>query len=188
MRSGGAEGGFRMGAPLTDRDLATARGRSIEGMEECQCTLAMRFSFGLRGMTCRYRNRKTSAPLCVMVRRMNRFISGSITGRGRENGQCGAGELFPTTAWRCSRKVILVSSSVGAARSRREGLVSLQTHGGRVQRKWRMNRRPGGQLGDEDTGTLCGVLLERRIFGVAIGIRLRGRTKVLSPSALTLGS
>ena len=134
-------------APLTDRDLATARGRSIEGMEECQCTLAMRFSFGLRGMTCRYRNRKTSAPLCVMVRRMNRFISGSITGRGRENGQCGAGEPFPTTAWRCSRKVILVSSSQGAERSRREVLVSLQTHGGRVQRKWRMNRRPGESWG-----------------------------------------
>ena len=107
----------------------------------------MRFSFGLRGMTCRYRNRKTSAPLCVMVRRMNRFISGSITGRGRENGQCGAGELFPTTAWRCSRRVSLVSSSEGAARSRREVLVSLQTQGGRVQRKWRMNRRRWRSMG-----------------------------------------
>ena len=29
-----APGAFRMGAPLTDRDLATARGRSIEGMDE----------------------------------------------------------------------------------------------------------------------------------------------------------
>ena len=26
--------GFRMGAPLTDRDLATTRGRSIEGMAD----------------------------------------------------------------------------------------------------------------------------------------------------------
>ena len=119
----------------------------------------MRFSFGLRGMTCRYRNRNTSAPLRVMVMRVIEFISGSMAGRGRAIGQCGAGELFPTTAWRCSRKVSKVSSSQGAERSRREVLVSLQTHGGRVQRKWRMNRRPGGQLGDEDTGTLCGVLL-----------------------------
>ena len=178
MRSGGFRRGSGWVAPLTDRDLATARGRSIGGMEECQCTLAMRFSFGLRGMTCRYRNRKTSAPLCVMVRRMNRFISGSITGRGRENGQCGAGELFPTTAWRCSRKVSLVSSSEGTERSRREVLVSLQTHGGRVQRKWRMNRR---------------VLFVASFYSGASlaspsGFGFGAVLKYCPPSALTLGS
>ena len=48
---------------------------------------------------------------------------------------------------RCSRKVILVSSSEGAERSRREVLVSLQPPGGRVQRKWRMNRRRWRSMG-----------------------------------------
>ena len=62
---GGADSGWF--APLTDRNLATARGRSIEGMEECQCTLAMRFSFGLRGMTCRYIHRSWSTPLCTCL-------------------------------------------------------------------------------------------------------------------------
>ena len=64
---GGADSGWF--APLTDRNLATARGRSIGRMEDCQCTLAMRFSFGLRGMTCRYIHRSWSTPLCTV--RMN---------------------------------------------------------------------------------------------------------------------
>ena len=134
-------------APLTDRDLATARGRSIGRMEECKCTLAMRFSFGLRGMTCRYIHRSVSTPLCRTMKADDGSGAALSSCESQDLGQCGAGELFPTTAWRCSRKVSLVSSSQGTARSRREVLASLQTHGGRVQRKWRMNRRPGDSWG-----------------------------------------
>ena len=122
--------------PLTDRDLATARGRSIEGMEECQCTLAMRFSFGLRGMTCRYIHRSVSTPLCRTIKADDGSGVALSSCERQDRGPRGARGLFPTTAWRCSRRVILVSSSEGTARSRREVLVSLHTHGGRVQRKW----------------------------------------------------
>ena len=74
---GGTDSGWV--APLTDRNLATARGRSIGRMEDCQCALAMRFSFGLRGMTCRYIHRSWSTPLCTV--RMNGVNSDSMGSR-----------------------------------------------------------------------------------------------------------
>ena len=116
----------------------------------------MRFSFGLRGMTCRYIHRSVSTPLWRTLKADEGSGVALRFSERQDRGQHGAGELFPTTAWRCSRKVSLVSSSQGTARSRREVLVSLQTQGGRVQRKWRMNRRRWRSMGPSSSISRAG--------------------------------